>query len=59
MGDSSTGGLIDDLLRPTYHSGVLQRSSRKNYVMHPIFNVGRLFQRLTLDLHDYQLFGHT
>ena len=30
------GGLIDDLLMPTYHSGVLQRSSRKNYVMHPI-----------------------
>ena len=24
-----------------------------------IFNVGRLFQRLTLDLHAYQLFGHT
>jgi transposase len=24
-----------------------------------IFNVGRLFQRLTLDLHGYQLFGHT
>jgi transposase len=23
-----------------------------------IFNVGRLFQRLTLDLHGYQLFGH-
>ena len=24
-----------------------------------IFNVGRLFQRLTLDLHGYHLFGHT
>jgi transposase len=24
-----------------------------------IFNVGSLFQRLTLDLHGYQLFGHT
>jgi transposase len=24
-----------------------------------LFNVGRLFQRLTLDLHGYQLFGHT
>ncbi len=24
-----------------------------------IFNVGRLFPRLTLDLHGYQLFGHT
>jgi transposase len=24
-----------------------------------IFNVGRLFQRLTLDLHGYQLFSHT
>jgi transposase len=24
-----------------------------------MFNVGRLFQRLTLDLHGYQLFGHT
>jgi transposase len=24
-----------------------------------IFDVGRLFQRLTLDLHGYQLFGHT
>jgi transposase len=24
-----------------------------------IFNVGRLFQRLTLDWHGYQLFGHT
>jgi transposase len=24
-----------------------------------IFGVGRLFQRLTLDLHGYQLFGHT
>jgi transposase len=24
-----------------------------------IFNVGKLFQRLTLDLHGYQLFGHT
>ena len=24
-----------------------------------IFNVGRLFQRLTLDLHGYQRFGHT
>ncbi len=24
-----------------------------------IFNVARLFQRLTLDLHGYQLFGHT
>jgi transposase len=24
-----------------------------------IFNAGRLFQRLTLDLHGYQLFGHT
>jgi transposase len=24
-----------------------------------IFNVGRLFQRLTLDLQGYQLFGHT
>ncbi len=24
-----------------------------------IFNIGRLFQRLTLDLHGYQLFGHT
>jgi transposase len=24
-----------------------------------IFNVGRLFQRLTRDLHGYQLFGHT
>jgi transposase len=24
-----------------------------------IFNVGRLFQRLTLDLHGYPLFGHT
>ena len=35
MGDASTGELIDDLLRPTYDSGVLQRSSRKNYVMHP------------------------
>jgi hypothetical protein len=35
MGDASTGGLIDDLLMPTYYSGVLQRSSPKNYVMHP------------------------
>src|SRR6266498_3462306 len=35
MADSSTGGLIDDLLMPTYYSGVLQRSSPKNYVMHP------------------------
>jgi transposase len=24
-----------------------------------LFNIGRLFQRLTLDLHGYQLFGHT
>jgi transposase len=24
-----------------------------------IFDGGRLFQRLTLDLHGYQLFGHT
>jgi len=24
-----------------------------------IFNVGSLFQRLTLDLNGYQLFGHT
>jgi transposase len=24
-----------------------------------IFDIGRLFQRLTLDLHGYQLFGHT
>jgi len=24
-----------------------------------IFNVGRLFQRLTLDWHGYQLFGYT
>jgi transposase len=24
-----------------------------------IFNVGSLFQRLTLDVHGYQLFGHT
>jgi transposase len=24
-----------------------------------IFDVGRLFQRLTLDLHGYHLFGHT
>jgi transposase len=24
-----------------------------------IFDVGRLFQRLTLDLHGYQRFGHT
>jgi transposase len=24
-----------------------------------LFNVGRLFQRLTLDLHGYELFGHT
>lgn len=24
-----------------------------------IFTVGRLCQRLTLDLHGYQLFGHT
>ena len=29
-------GLIDDLLMPTYYSGVLQRSSPKNYVMHPV-----------------------
>jgi hypothetical protein len=36
MGDASTGGLIDDLLMPTYYSGVLQRSSPKNYVMHPM-----------------------
>src|SRR5882724_5101879 len=36
MADSSTGGLIDDLLMPTYYSGVLQRSSPKNYVMHPM-----------------------
>jgi hypothetical protein len=35
MADSSTGGLINDLLMPTYYSGVLQRSSPKNYVMHP------------------------
>jgi hypothetical protein len=35
MADSSTGGLIDDLLMPTYYSGVLQRSSPKNYVMPP------------------------
>src|ERR1700752_2909189 len=35
MGDATTGGLIDDLLMPTYYSGVLQRSSPKNYVMHP------------------------
>jgi transposase len=24
-----------------------------------LFNIGRLFQRLTLDVHGYQLFGHT
>jgi hypothetical protein len=36
MADSSTGGLINDLLMPTYYSGVLQRSSPKNYVMHPV-----------------------
>ena len=38
IGDSSTGGLIDDLLLPPYHSGVLQRPTRKNYVMHPTAN---------------------
>src|SRR5215208_3611337 len=35
IGGSSTGGLKDDLCRPPYHSGVLQRTTRKNYVMHP------------------------
>ena len=35
MGDSSTGGLSDDPLRPPSPSGVLQGSSRKNDVIHP------------------------
>jgi hypothetical protein len=48
MGDSSTGELIDDLLRPTYYSGVLQRSSRKNYVMHPFGEAS-----LQRALHEY------
>src|SRR6266404_825130 len=34
--NSSTRGLKDDLFGPPYHSGVLQRTTRKNYVMHPM-----------------------
>src|SRR5882724_67227 len=33
--DSSTGGVRENRFLPPYHSGVLQRPTRKNYVMHP------------------------
>jgi len=36
IGGSSTGGLLGYLLLPPYHRGVLERPTRKNYVMHPL-----------------------
>jgi hypothetical protein len=35
IGGSSTGGLLGDLLVPPDHRGVIERPTRKNYVMHP------------------------
>ena len=35
-GAPPSGGLIDSLLLPPYHSGVSQMPTRKNYVMHPM-----------------------
>jgi transposase len=44
-------------------SGVVEGFNNRVKVLtrrcYGIFNGGRLFQRLTLDLHGYQLFGHT
>jgi hypothetical protein len=36
IGCSSTDGLLGYLLLPPYHSGVIERPTRKNYVMHPL-----------------------
>jgi hypothetical protein len=35
IGGSSTGGLLGSLRLPPYHSGVLERPTRKHYVMPP------------------------
>jgi transposase len=44
-------------------SGVVEGFNNRVKVLkrrcYGLFNVGRLFQRLTLDLHGYRLFGHT
>ncbi len=50
IGGSSTGGVRAYLFLPPYHSGVLQRPVRKNYVMHPIHTTVKLSQEGILKL---------
>jgi transposase len=54
---------ITDYFRDRQTSGFVEGFNNRVKVLkrrcYGIFDVGRLFQRLTLDLHGYQLFGHS